>query len=488
MNKQVLDVVKAVSYEMEVDKEVIFEAIEAALEAVTRKRYFNNIDIKVVINRETGGYETYRCWTVVDDDYDEFDPEQHTTLQQAQKRDKNLKIGDVITEKIESVEFGRIAVQTAKQKILSKVRLAKQTKVVESYREKLHQLITGVVKKLIRDGIILDLGENVEVIIPREELLPGESVRVGDRVRAYLYEISSDVRGPRMYASRASKQMLQELFRIEVPEIGEEIIEIKAIARDPGSRSKVAVKTNDGRIDPIGACVGMRGSRVQVISNELNNERIDVILWDDNPAQLVLNAMAPAEVASIVIDEDTHSMDIAVEKEQLSQAIGRNGQNVRLASELTGWTLNVMSVEDFENKGQKESQDTQQMFVQKLDVDEEIAAILVREGFMSVEEIAYVPMQELANIEEFDEEIIDALRERAKEIIATESSKPKVDDDLLNMEGMTEELAYLLGENKIKSMEDLAELSVDDLLEIVSDLGEKKASELIMKAREPWFN
>lgn len=487
MNKQVLDVVQAVSYEMEVDKEVIFEAIEAALEAVTQKRYAYDINIKVDVDRKSGTYRTFRYWVVVADDADEFYPEKNILLSQAQKKDPELKIGSIVREPVESVEFGRIAVQVAKQKILSSVRAAKQAKVTASYYEKLHQLITGVVKKIVREGVILDVGNNAEIVIPKEKLLPGESIRVDDRVRAYLYEISSSVRGPRMYATRTGKKILKELFSIEVPEIGEEIIEIKAIARDAGARSKIAVKTNDGRIDPIGACVGMRGSRVQAISNELNNERIDIVLWDDNPAQLVINAMAPAEVLSIVIDEDKHAIDIAVDKNQLAQAIGKNGQNVKLASELTGWILNVMSSEEFAAKGEKESKNTQTMFIEKLDIDEQIAEILVREGFMSLEEIAYVPASELGKIPEFDEEIITELRNRAKEILAQKNLRPQPSSELLNMKGMTEELAYKLAEHNIKSMEDLAELAVDDLIDIDNALSEQDAGKLIMTAREPWF-
>lgn len=356
MNKQILDVAKTVSYEMDVSKEVILEAIEAALETATKRRHLTPIDVRVSIDPETGAYSTFRVWTVVNPENEEieFDPELHLSLEEGQA--KGLKEGDTVEEPLESVEFGRIAAQTAKQVIVQKVREAKRTKVIEAYNGKLNQLIAGVVKRVSHEGITLDLGDNAEAIIPREEMLPNESVRTGDRIRGYLYDIRPEVRGPQLFVSRACKEMLMELFKIEVPEIGEDVIEIKALSRDPGVRSKVAVKTNDGRIDPIGACVGMRGSRVQVISNELNGERIDIILWDDNPAQLTINAMAPAEVASIVVDEETKTMDIAVDPEQLSQAIGRGGQNVRLASALTGWTLNVMSVEEAEKKGQADSE------------------------------------------------------------------------------------------------------------------------------------
>jgi N utilization substance protein A len=531
MNKQILEVAKAVSYEMDVPKEVIFQAIEAALEIATKKRHLLNIDVHVIIDRETGGYNTFRRWTVIDagDAAVEFDAECHLMLDQAQnllatkkislvekyikqqdldeqqtvtrwvlgegesaisleqakKEGYELQIGDVVEEPIESVEFGRIAAQTAKQVIVQKVREAKRLKVVEFYHDKIGQLISGVVRKVSRENIVLDLGDNAEAVIPKEEMIPGETVRVNDRIRAYLFDIRPRARGAQLFASRACKEMLQELFRIEVPEIGEETIQIKALARDPGSRAKIAVKTNDGRIDPIGACVGMRGSRVQVISNELNNERIDIILWEDNPAQLVINAMAPAEVAGIVMDEDTKTMDIAVEEEQLSQAIGRNGQNVRLASELTGWTLNVMSVQEAEQKTQGEAENIQKMFVEKLDVDEEIAAILVREGFATLEEIAYVPVQELVNVEEFDENIVEQLRERAANILDAET-QPKPAADLLNMQGMDQSLANELAARGIKTMEDLAEQSVDDLVDI-EGMTKKRAGKLIMTAREPWF-
>lgn len=487
-NKQILDVAKAASYEMDVPKEVIFQAIEAALEMATKKRHLQDIHVKVDIDRNTGDYQTFRCWTVFDDNNEEepFNSDYHITLAEALKIHPEATVGMEIKEPMESVEFGRIAAQTAKQVIVQKVREAKRAKIIDAYRDNLHQLISGIVKKVSREGIILDLGDNAEALIPREEMIPGETVHMGDRLRGYLYEIKPDARGPQILVSRACKEMLLELFKIEVPEIGEEIIEIKAVAREAGVRSKLAVKTNDGRIDPIGACVGMRGSRVQVISNELAGERIDIILWDDNPAQLVINAMAPAEVASIVMDEDSKTMDIAVDPEQLSQAIGRNGQNVRLASGLTGWTLNVMTEEDAKKKSNVESERLVDMFVEKLDVDEDIASILVREGFASLEEVAYVPIQEFLGIEEFDEEVVNALRERAKEIVESGENNPKPAQDLLTMKGMDEALAYKLAAHGIVTMEDLAEQSVDELIEI-EDMTEQRAAELIMAAREPWF-
>ena len=378
---------------------------------------------------------------------------------------------------MESVEFGRIAAQKAKQVIIQKVQEAERSQVANAYRERLGQLVTGIVKKVTREFIILDLGNNAEAVLPRSEMIPHEAVRVGDRLRAYLYEIRTDLKGPQMVVSRTRPEMLIELFKIEVPEIGEELIEIKAAARDPGSRAKIAVKTNDGRIDPIGACVGMRGARVQAVSSELGGERVDIVLWDDNPAQLVINAMAPAEVASIVVDEDSHTMDIAVKDEQLSQAIGRNGQNVRLASDLTGWRLNVMTEDQAKAKSAAEEENVLQLFKDKLGVDEDVAQILAEEGFTSLEEIAYVPLQEMLEIEGFDQPLVEALRERAKAALLTkaiaeeqELEKAKPAEDLLTMEGMDRHLAYVLANHGIVTREDLAEQSVDDLLEIGGEI------------------
>jgi N utilization substance protein A len=445
-----------------------------------------------VIDRATGDYETFRRWLVVSN---EEVPALGTelTLEEAHELDPNLKPGDVWEEKVESVKFGRIAAQTAKQVIVQKVREAERAKVVELYRDRQGELIAGTVKKVTRDNIIVDLGNNAEALLPREHLIPRESFRMGDRVRAVLQEVRAEGRGPQLILSRTSPEMLIELFRIEVPEIAEEVIEIRAAARDPGARAKIAVKTNDGRIDPIGACVGMRGSRVQAVSNELGGERVDIVLWDDNPAQLVINAMAPAEVASIVIDEETHSMDVAVAEEALAMAIGRSGQNVRLASELTGWELNVMSEEDAAAKQQSEIGSILNLFIKHLDVDEEVAEILVEEGFTSLEEVAYVPVDEMLEIEGFDEEIVTALRERAKDAllnlaIASEEQLGDAEpaEDLLNMDGMEKPLAYQLAARGIVTMEDLAEQGVEDLLDI-EGMDETKAAELIMTARAPWF-
>ncbi|WP_067868157.1 transcription termination factor NusA [Neptuniibacter marinus] len=492
MNKEILLVAEAVSNEKEVPKEVIFEAIEVALATATKKRYDEEADIRVVIDRATGDYETFRRWLVVTN---EVVPALGTelTMQEAEEIDTALQPDDIHEEQVESVKFGRIAAQTAKQVIVQKVREAERAKVVELYRDRQGELISGSVKKVTRDNIIVDLGNNAEALLPRDQLIQRETFRMGDRVRAVLLEVRSEGRGPQLIMSRACNEMLIELFRIEVPEISEEVIEIRAASRDLGSRAKIAVKTNDGRIDPVGACVGMRGSRVQAVSNELNGERVDIVLWDDNPAQLVINAMAPAEVASIVLDEETHSMDVAVASENLAMAIGRNGQNVRLASELTGWELNVMTEEDAQNKHQTEVGSVIGQFVDHLDVDEDVAEVLVGEGFTTLEEVAYVPVDEMLEIDGFDEDIVNELRKRAKDAllnlaIANEEQLDKAEPaaDLLEMEGMDKHLAFILAAQGIITMEDLAEQSIDDLIDI-EDLDEERAASLIMTARAPWF-
>ncbi|CZI75835.1 TPA: transcription termination/antitermination protein NusA [Legionella pneumophila subsp. pneumophila] len=491
MSKELLLVAEALSNERGVSKDVIILAIQAALESATRKILGLDIGVRIKIDSKTGDYETFRYWDVVNEEELEF-PDRQLSLQQAKERKPSAAVGDRIEEIIPSIEFGRIEAQTARQVIMQKVREAERELIIDQFRSKLGQLIYGTVKKVTRDNVIIDLGGKAEAFLPRSEMLPHEMFRPNDRVRAYLYEITPQARGPQLFVSRTRNEMLIELFRIEVPEIGENIIDIKAAARDPGNRAKIAVKTNDGRIDPIGACVGMRGARVQAVSSELGGERVDIILWDDNPAQLVINAMAPADITSIVVDEDTHTMDLAVAKEQLSQAIGRNGQNVRLASQLTGWTLNVMTTEEFESKNQEESSKIVNLFTNALEIDEEIATLLVAHGFSSLEEVAYVPKEELLAIEEFDEEIVEELRNRANDKLlemALSSGKGlsgTPDDSLINMEGMTEDLANKLASKGITTMEDLAEQSVDELMEI-EGISEEKAGALIMKAREPWF-
>lgn len=492
MSKEVLLVVESVSNEKGVPPGVIFEALELALATATKKRYEDEVDVRVAIDRHTGSYETFMRWTVVaDEDFEE--PGMQLTLDQAQERDPALAIGDVIEDKIDSVEFGRIAAQIAKQVIVQKVREAERAQVVDAYRDRLGEIISGTVKKVTRDSVIVDLGNNAEAVLPREEMIPRETFRTGTRIRALLKDIRTENRGPQLVLSRSCPEMIIELFRIEVPEIAEELIEVMGAARDPGSRAKIAVRSKDKRIDPQGACIGMRGSRVQAVSGELGGERVDIVLWDDNFAQFVINAMAPAEVASIILDEDTHTVDIAVAEDNLAQAIGRSGQNVRLASMLTGWTLNVMTEDDIRAKQEAETGDILRTFIAELDIEEDLAQLLVEEGFTSLEEIAYVPMEEMLAIDGFDEDIVNELRSRAKDLLLTKAlaSEEKLDevqpaDDLLNMEGMDRALAFHLAAKGIITMEDLAEQSIDELLD-VENIDEERAGALIMAARAPWF-
>jgi N utilization substance protein A len=494
MNKEILMVVDVVSNEKGVAKDIIFEAIEAALASATKKRAREDIESRVSINRETGDYDTFRQWEVIEDDIEllEF-PTRQISLSDAIEKDPNLSLGEFVEEPMDSVEFGRIAAQTAKQVIVQKVREAERNQVIEAYQDRVGEMVGGIVKRVERNGVIVDLGQNAEALISREEMIPREAVRPGDRVRAYLKSVRSEVRGPQLFLSRTAPELLIELFKIEVPEINEGMIEIINGARDPGSRAKIAVKANDPRIDPIGACVGMRGSRVQAVSNELGGERVDIILWDDNPAQFVINAMAPAEVASILVDEDSHSMEVAVEDESLSQAIGRGGQNVRLASQLSGWVLNVMSVQQADEKSEVESQELAKIFMDHLGVDEEVANILVQEGFSSIEEVAYVPENELTDVAEFDESLVKEIRDRARDVMLTRAivSEEKLveigpTEDLLAMDGMNESIAYELAAKGIITVEDLADQAVDDLLEI-EGMNEETAGKLIMTARIPWF-
>ncbi|ATZ93142.1 MULTISPECIES: transcription termination factor NusA [Dickeya] len=491
MNKEILAVVEAVSNEKAVPREKIFEALETALATATKKKYEQEIDVRVCIDRKTGDFDTFRRWQVVNE---VTQPTREITLEAAQFEEPSVELGGYIEDQIESVTFDRITTQTAKQVIVQKVREAERAMVVDQFREQEGEIVTGVVKKVNRDNITLDLGSNAEAVIGREDMLPRENFRPGDRIRGVLYAVRPEARGAQLFVSRSRPEMLIELFRIEVPEIGEEVIEIKAAARDPGSRAKIAVKTNDKRIDPVGACVGMRGARVQAVSSELGGERIDIVLWDDNPAQFVINAMAPADVASIVVDEDKHTMDIAVEAGNLAQAIGRNGQNVRLASQLSGWELNVMTIEDLQAKHQAEAHAAIDIFTKHLDIDEEFATALVEEGFSSLEELAYVPIHELQEIDGLDEETIEALRERAKAALTTlalaneenrGSGQPA--EDLLNLSGLSRELAFKLAARGVCTLEDLAEQGVDDLADI-EGLDETQAGELIMAARNIcWF-
>jgi transcription termination/antitermination protein NusA len=493
MSKEILLVVEAVSNEKDVPAQVIFEAIEAALASATRKKQGGDVDVRVVIDRKTGDYHTFRRWEIVTDPDGALDaPSRQITASAAAILEPSLTIGDFIEEEIESELFGRIAAQTAKQVIVQKVRDAERAKVVSSFEERKGQLVTGIVKKAERGSILLDLGNNAEALIPREHLIPRESVRSGDRMRGYLYDVRSESKGPQLFVSRTAPELLIELFKLEVPEVGEGLIQILGAARDPGSRAKIAVRTTDPRIDPVGACVGMRGARVQAVSNELNGERVDIILWDDNPAQFVINAMSPADVVSIVIDEDARSMDVAVKEENLAQAIGRFGQNVRLATQLSGWELNVMNEQDAAAKSEQEAQRLVQNFVTQLGIDEAVAAVLVEEGFTSVDEVAYVPLAEMQTIEDFDDETIEMLRARANDVLLTraiaseEGVTPALAADLLALADMDDALAETFAARGVVTLDDLAEQSVDELMDIAG-MDEGRAGRLIMKAREPWF-
>ncbi|WP_338521892.1 transcription termination factor NusA [Candidatus Legionella polyplacis] len=497
MSKELLLVAEALSNAKGVHRDVVLQAIQLALESATRKFSDKDINVRVQLDSKTGEYKTFRFWEVVSDENLEF-PEKQIVLSKAKEYVPRVELGGIIEELMPCVKFGRIAAQTAKQIIIQKVREAERKQIIDQFSDKLGQLVYGTVKKVTRDSIIVDLGGKAEAYMSRNEILPNEVFRPNDKVRAYLYDIVSQIRGPQLFVSRTRDGMLIELFKIEVPEIGENIITIKASAREPGNRSKIAVKTNDGRIDPVGACVGMRGSRVQAISSELSGERVDIILWDDNPAQLVINAMAPAEVTSIVVDEDAHSMDLAVKKEQLSQAIGRNGQNVKLASQLTGWSLNVMTIEDFNNKGKEESNTIVNFFMSNLCINEKIARLLVDHGFSLLEEIAYLPKEELLVISGLNEEIVDNLKKHAHNVLLTKalaseefkecSKENKVlSSELLGMQGMTKEIANYLLSIGITTMDKLAECSVDELFNLKNGMTEKKAADLIMQARKSWF-
>ena len=494
MNKEILMVADAVSNEKGVDKGVIFEAIEAALASATRKRYGEDIDVRVSIDRTTGEYETFRRWKVFADDSTELEePARELRLEDALEIDPNAEPGGYVEQPMESVEFGRIAAQTAKQVIVQKVREAEREQVVEAYKHRVGELLSGIVKRVDRHGAYVDLGGNAEGFIPREDLIPREPIKPQDRIKSLLREVRAEPRGPQLFLTRTSPQFLIELFKIEVPEVGQGLIEILAAARDPGLRAKIAVRSNDPRIDPVGACVGMRGSRVQAVSNELAGERVDIILYDENPAQFVINAMSPADVLSIVVDEDSHSMDIAVAEEKLSQAIGRGGQNIRLASELTGWELNVMTETAAEEKSEQEAREVVARFMKELDVDEDVATILAQEGFTTLEEIAYVPASELLAIEEFNENIVSELRSRARDVLITQAivseeviAQAEPAEDLLEVDGMDRELAYVLASRGIVTREDLAEQAVDDL-EGIDNLDSDRAAKLIMAARAHWF-
>ena len=495
MSKEILTVVEVVSNEKGVEKDVIFGAIEAALASAAAKKHDEDIDARVQIDRKTGEHETFRRWMVFEDESTELEfPDQELRMIDAVDIDENATPGEYVEVPIDSVEFGRISAQMAKQVIVQKVREAERDQVTDEYKDREGELLSGLVKRVDRNGAYIDLGGNAEGFIPRENLIPREAIRMHDRVKALLAEVKDEPRGPQLILTRTSPQFLIELFKIEVPEVGQGLIEILGAARDPGLRAKISVKSNEPRIDPVGACVGIRGSRVQSVSNELAGERVDIILWNDNPAQYVINAMSPAEVISIVVDEDAHSMDVAVDEEKLSQAIGRGGQNIRLASELTEWELNVMTEVDADMKREQETRGLIELFTGQLDVDEEVALILVQEGFASVEEVAYVPASELMQIEEFDEDIVDELRNRARDVLLTqaivaeeiiENAEPA--EDLLELKGVTKTLASKLASKGVINREDLAELASDDLIEI-HDMEKEKADALIMEARSHWFD
>jgi N utilization substance protein A len=487
MSREILLLVDALAHEKNVSKEVIFTALELALASATKKKHHDDADVRVSIDRESGEYETFRRWQYVEYDLLENSAYQ---IDEESEHAKGLNVGDYYEEPLESIEFGRIGAQAAKQVILQKVREAEREQILEDFLARDEKLVTGVIKRMEKGNAIIEVGR-IESLLPREQMIPKENLRVGDRVRAFLSRIERGGRGPQLILSRITPDFLVRLFELEVPEIEEGLLEIRAAARDPGLRSKIAVKSNDQRIDPVGTCVGMRGSRVQAVTGELAGERVDIVLWSMEPAQFVINAMSPAEVSSIVVDEDAHSMDVVVDEEQLALAIGRNGQNVRLASELTGWTLNILTVDQAAQKNQDEFAGVSQLFMDKLDVDAEVAEILVQEGFSTLEEIAYVPLAEMNEIEAFDEDTIEELRKRARaalltEAIAKEEKVEEASEDLLAMEGMDAETAHLLASKGVATMDDLAELAVDELEELTG-MDAERAKTLIMTARAPWF-
>jgi transcription termination/antitermination protein NusA len=489
MSREILLLVDALAREKNVDKDIVFGALEQALASATKKRFREDVEVRVEIDRNTGDYHSFRRWHVVPDETLEASDREYT-LEQAQAIVPGVQLDEYIEEALEPVEFGRIGAQTAKQVILQKIRDAEREQILNDFLARKEHLVTGTIKRIERGNAIVESGR-VEAVLPRDQMIPKENLRVGDRVRAFLLKIDRSSRGPQLVLSRIVPDFLIKLFELEVPEIEEGLLEVKAAARDPGSRAKIAVKSNDPRIDPIGTCVGMRGSRVQAVTSELAGERVDIILWSPDPAQFVINGLAPAEVSSIVVDEDRHSMDIVVDEENLAQAIGRSGQNVRLASEMTGWELNIMTEEESQKKNQEESATTKALFMEKLDVDEEVADILVQEGFNTLEEVAYIPINEMLEIEQFDEDTVNELRSRARnallmQAIASEEKVEEVASDLQALEGMDGQTARMLAAKGIHTQEDLAELAVDDLVEL-TDMDTERAKTLIMAARAPWF-
>ena len=494
MSKELLLVMEAVANEKGVPRAVIIEAMEAALASAAKKRYHEqDVSVRVSIDPKDGSYETFRRWEVVADDVVMESPERQIRLMDAVDEKEGAEVGDYVEEQVENAEFGRIAAQAAKQVIVQRVREAERAQVLDAWRDRIGELVNGIVKRVERGNVFVDLGGNAEAFIPKDKAIPRDVLRPGDRVRGYLLDVRAETRGPQLFISRTAPEFMIELFKLEVPEVGQGLVEIKAAARDPGDRAKIAVLAHDHRTDPIGACIGMRGSRVQAVSNELNGERIDIVLWSDNPAQFVINAMAPAEVQSIIVDEEKHSMDLAVAEDKLAQAIGKGGQNVRLASRLTGWQLNVMTQDQVTAKSEGEQTAARQLFMDKLEVDEEIAGILVAEGFSTVEEIAYVPAAELLAVEGFDDDIVEELRARARDALLNEAlaaeeeiEDHKPADDLLSLDGMDEALAYTLAGRGIVTRDDLADLATDDITDI-EGMDAERAAKLIMAARQHWF-
>ncbi len=489
MSRELLMLVDALAREKNVEKDIVFGALELALASATKKRFKDDVDVRVEIDRETGEYKSFRRWQIVADNDHEI-PAQQIAMTDAGERDPNLQINDFVEEPLEPVEFGRIGAQTAKQVILQKIRDAEREQILNDFLQRKEFIVTGAIKRMERGNAIIESGR-IEAALPKDQMIPKENLRIGDRVRAFLLKVDRNNRGPQLILSRTVPEFLIKLFEMEVPEIEEGLLEIKAAARDPGSRAKIAVKSNDPRIDPIGTCVGMRGSRVQAVTAELAGERVDITLWSPDPAQFVINALAPAEVSKIAVDEESHSMDVVVDEENLAQAIGRNGQNVRLAGELSGWALNIMTEEESQKKNEEESANTRTLFMERLDVDEEVAGILIQEGFTTLEEVAYVPLNEMLEIESFDEDTVNELRSRARnallvEAIASEEHVENVASDLLTLDGMDNETARVLAAKGVTTQEDLADLAVDDLVELTG-IDSERAKQLIMTARAPWF-
>ncbi|MEW6690929.1 MAG: transcription termination factor NusA [Pseudomonadota bacterium] len=490
MSREILLLVDALAREKNVNRDTVFGALELALASATKKRFSEDVDVRVEVDKNTGDYKAWRRWHVVPDDTPEWNTAQMLSLEEAQDRKPDAKMDEYLEEPIENVPFGRIGAQTAKQVILQRIRDAEREQILNDFLSRGDELVTGTVKRMERGNAVVESGR-LEALLPREHMIPKENLRVGDRVRAWVMKIDRGARGPQLILSRTAPQFIMKLFELEVPEIEEGLLEIKSAARDPGIRAKIAVHTNDRRIDPIGTCVGMRGSRVQAVTQELAGERVDIVLWSADPATFVIGALAPAEVSSILVDEEKHAMDVVVDEENLAIAIGRSGQNVRLASELTGWTINLMTEEESTKKQAEEGQRVKKLFMEKLDVDEEVADILLHEGFSTLEEVAYVPINEMLEIEAFDENTVNELRSRARnallvQAIASEESIDGVDQNLLQLEGMDNQLAAKLASHGVKSRDDLGDLAVDELSEMTG-IDAERAKTLIMAARAHWF-